>query len=147
MSYSALSDIQGEFKSLTFSASTTPNQTQVTAFITEADAEIDAVLGTKYAVPITDVDDLKLIRNISIGLVAGRVKNIIAVKTGQAEANQGKVSDGDSLIKAARDKLKALRLGEMVLAGSSLLTSHDGVRSGNVNNDVSAVFQKGVDSW
>jgi hypothetical protein len=86
MAYSALSDIQSEFKALTFSASTTPTSTAVGGFITQADAEIDARVGLKYVTPVTGTTSLAILQRISTMLVVGRVKKILEGQADQPRA-------------------------------------------------------------
>lgn len=136
--YATQADIEAEFKALTFSASTNPTATQVVQFIEEEEEVVAASVGMKYALPITSASNpkaFKLIRKTVVELVAGRVKNIIAVKSGSQDANQGKVSDGDAMIKRAMDRLKLIRDGEIKLVDATLASSSDGVSSFNVANE------------
>ena len=134
-SYAQETDIQGEFKSLTFSTTSTPTLAQVGRWIDEEEAKAEASVGMKYAVPITGTKALLMMRTIVIGLVAGRVKNTIAVKSGADAANQGKVSDGDAMIKRSLDMLKSIRDGDIILADATIRSSADGVSSFNVDNE------------
>jgi hypothetical protein len=136
--YVAVADIQKEFKSVTFAATTTPTDSTVDDMIDEEEAEVDSVIGMKYDIPLdASSRAFKLCKKLVKKLVCGRIKNIIAVKSGSSDANQGKVSDGDAMIKESKDTLKLIRDGEIDLKilGATLLGSDDGVKSFNVDNE------------
>lgn len=129
--YCVLADVQSEFKALVFSASTTPTDTQVNGFITQACVEIETKVGMKYQVPVTGTDSLAFLQQIAISLVAGRVKNILPVKTGSQDVDSGgKGRPGDLMIKWGRDTLGAIAKGDLTLRDASLLSSTDGVTTG-----------------
>ncbi len=129
--YFTVADVQSEFRSITFSTTTTPTLATVTAFVAQACVEIETKVGMKYAVPVTAADAVTLLQQIGISLVAGRVKNILPVKTGSEEVNTGgRGRPGDAMIKWARDTLEQIRLGNLALQGATLAGSADGVVSG-----------------
>lgn len=137
MAYSVVADVQAEFKNLTFSSSTYPTDTSVTAFIAQADAFIDSKLGMKYVVPITAAQALLIVKTISVWLVAARVKEIIRVKLG-ATAVEQETREGD-LRQMALDMLKEYIGPEFtsILPGADLASASDGVRSYVVDNSIS----------
>lgn len=130
--YCSVADVQGEFRSLVFSASTTPTTGQVTAWIAQAGVEIESKVGMKYQVPIPNPSDgYTLLQQISISLVAGRVRNVLPVKAGGADGETGgKGRPGDASIAWARGELKKIATGDTALVGASLVSSDDGVQVG-----------------
>ena len=52
MAYSTNAQVASEFKSITFSSSTSVTDTEVDRFIVEADEEINYKIGRVYVVPI-----------------------------------------------------------------------------------------------
>ncbi len=139
--YAQLSDIQGEFKSVTFDTTSTPTATQVDDFIDEEESTVESSVGMKYTIPVSSTASpkaFKLVRKLVKRLVAGRIKNIIAVKSGSQDANQGKISDGDALIADAQKTLLAIRNGDIKLVDGVLASTNDGVRSFNVDNEDSS---------
>jgi hypothetical protein len=149
MAYSTNSEISGEFKGITFSSTTTPNTTDIDRFITEADAEINARVGMKYSVPITlgaSPIAFAILRQISVQLVAGRMKRILEVK--QTSPDLAK-QDGQSkdIAKIARDMLKEIVLGTLPLPDATLLSSGDGVSSSNVSAGREHFFSMDEDQW
>jgi hypothetical protein len=145
MAYSTVSNIQDEFKSVTFSASSTPTDTAVGRFITEADAEIDARIGLRYDTPVTGANSIIILRQISIGLVAQRVKDILRITTGSASAEQ--LHRDRDLAKEARKKLDDIVDGKLLLSDATAASSGQGVYSFNVANEEEHTFEKGVDQW
>lgn len=147
MAYSTTADVQAEFKSVTFGAGTTPTSTQVDGFISEADAEINARVGLKYTTPVTGAESLKILKTISVGLVAGRIQRILETKQATPElANQDtQVKD---LAKEARSKLKEIVAGTLPLPDATLVsTDGDGVKSSNYSAGVEHKFERDTDQW
>lgn len=147
MAYSTSQEVQEEFKEFPISATTAIKADQVTRFIEEADAEIDARLAIRFEVPITSEDALPLIRKISIGLVAGRIKNMLPIQTGDTGIAQSAHGLAGRLEKEARELLRAIVDQEMKLIGVNPATTHQGVKSGNVSANVRHRFKRDQDQW
>jgi hypothetical protein len=145
MAYCTSAQVAAEFKDITFSANTPVTDTDVDRFIAEADAEINSVLAVRYATPITGTEALIIVRQLSIDLVAERVKNIIKVRTGEEVKNQSGRS-GD-LAAEARKRLEALAKGTAKLTDAARSSSHYGIKSYNVANDIEPTFTKDCDAW
>lgn len=148
MSYSQLSDIQNEFKSVTFSATSTPTDAVVTSFIAQADAEIDARIGLRYAVPVNTVSSpiaAVTLKRLSAWLTAARVREIIKVKTGDTQTAQG-ARDGD-IGKMARDQLDQISKGLYLLSDAPLVNSTQAVQSFAYSNGEAFTFDKDSDQW
>lgn len=144
MAYSSVENIQSEFKNLTISATTEVTTTEVTRFIEEADAYIDGVISQKYQVPITGAMSLIIVRQISIYLVAQRVKDILEVKTGSQQSEQ----DGRGSFKAFAEKaLKDIIDDKLLLSDATLYSPEDGVASYVSSNNVPFIFERGTEQW
>jgi len=87
MAYSLNSDVINEFKALdtTNGIITTA---KIDGWIAEADAYIDGILSTLYAVPITNATDLLIVKTVSIGIVAQRVSRVLEVKSTTPKGDQ-----------------------------------------------------------
>lgn len=144
MSYAVYGDVQAEFKDITFSSTTKVKDTEVTEFIVQADALIDAKVGMKYETPVTASGSLPILKMICIMLVSSRVKKILQVKTPEAEKNQEAAPDESRL---AMKMLEEISSGKLPLPGATLATSHDGVASYNVDEGICHTFKKGEDQW
>lgn len=113
MAYCTVTDVASEFKSITFSSTTPVTDTEVTNFIAMDEAVINGRLGLKYTVPITGTSSLLIMKKISLLLVVGKVKNLMAVKSGEAKADQG--GPGDPYIKQAMDMLDMIVNEDIIL--------------------------------
>lgn len=145
MAYSTRTQVEGEFKSVAFSSTTEPTDTEINRFIEEADAEIDSIIGVKYSTPVTDATGIILLRRISIAIVAERVKEILAVKLGKKELEQQSV--GELSATRARSMLDKIAQGKMKLGGAALASSHDGVKSYVSSNSVPHNFDMTKQQW
>jgi len=144
MAYSALADVQNEFKKMTFDSTTSITDTQVNDWIAQADAEIDSIVGLRYIVPITGVNSLLILKRISVEIVAERIKDVLEVKTDE------KVSQNIRNINkvlTARDKLKLISTGDMLLSDALIAGSNAGVTSFTSSNGVEHKFRAGEDQW
>lgn len=147
MAYSTSSDIQSDFKNITFSTTTLVTSDDVEQFIDEADALIDSYLGMRFQVPVEDDDSaLNLLKMFSRTLVADRIKKILEVKqTTNQSANQdirGAYSTKDVL-----QQLRDIRDGNLNLSGATSLVSGGGFYSNNYTNDVTPIFTKNDKAW
>lgn len=145
MAYCTNADVAKEFKGVTFASSgTTISDSTVDGFISEADAEIDGVLSRRYTVPITGTTALKIVKSISIKLVAQRVKDILDVQTGRSEDQQDVRSDS---AKVARETLQSIIENKMTLVDAPLATSHDGVKDFVTGDGYARKFKINEDQW
>jgi phage gp36-like protein len=143
MSYADPSQIQSEFKDVTFDADSAVTDTEVTRFLEEADAEIDINLCGLYETPITGTTALVVVRMISIWLVKDRVSEILLVKTGRPENDQ----DGGSRPgERAREMLKNLAKGTLQLKDATPANPY-AVRSYTAQNSVEFVFDADKVQW
>ncbi len=148
MAYSTNQQVKEEFKDLPLHVTDTAIKTgQVDRFIAEADAEIDGRLAVRYAVPIVAAASLPILRKISIGLTAGRIKNMLPVVTGDDSKNQGNSFIAGRLEKEARALLEDIVNQKILLSGATAATTHQGVKSGNVDAGVCHKFKRDTDQW
>lgn len=147
MSYSTLTDIQGEFRSIQFTASSAVTDSKVISFIKQADQYIDAKLSKKYVTPITGTNSLVIINQISTFLVTQRVRNILEVKTAVSDVQQATRSV--DLNKMAEQMLKDIIESVIILPDAVLQSGHGGVDSFNASSPecVPNQFQYGRNQW
>ena len=143
MAYSTNSNIQSEFKNLTYTSGGITSA-EVDAFIEEEDAFIDGIIGRKYVVPATGTYALRILKTISIQLVVSRIKRILAVKTGRPELDQDSSSN---LFAMAKTKLDDIAAGRLILSDATLGNATDGVDSFAVSDDLEHIFKRDVDQW
>lgn len=148
MAYTTYSEIEKDFKDQSFSDTTgNVRQADVTGFITEADALINAYVGTRYTVPVASGDGLNLLKLLSRSLVTARIKKILEVKQEKStDANQSAVGVLLSVTKVM-EILNDIQSGKLALAGASALLSSGGFYSKNAACDVEPVIKKDEKQW
>jgi hypothetical protein len=142
--YCSEAQVQAEFKQLDISTTTAIKTGQIAEFIAESDAEIDAIIGTRYVVPVDDGNALLLCRMMSRALVANRVAGILAIKSGNQKTDQdaGRMSRED-VLKLARQ----IADGKVAFDGATLIAGDGGVKSYVSGTDVERVFKRGDKQW
>jgi hypothetical protein len=122
MSYCGLEDIQKLLKWFTFSASSKITSSEVTSyFIPEADKIIDSKLQRVYIVPITNSDDIEIIKFISCRIVACEIAHVLVLQS------SGEVSPiVNRWCEQAKEKLDAILTQDILLPNSTLLDDSGG---------------------
>jgi hypothetical protein len=148
MAYTTYQEIQADFKDVTFTTTTNVKSAEVTQFIVESDALIDAYVGTVYTVPVETGDSaLALLKLLSRSLVTARIKKIMEVKQDKStDANQSVVG---VLLSPAQvmNILKDLQKKIIKLDGAVVLSASGGFNSFNVTNSTEAVMKKDSSQW
>lgn len=124
MAYCTISDVQRLMKWFTFSSTSKITSDEITNyFIPEADTIIDSKLARVYTVPITDADDIEIIKYISCRIVACEASHVLVLQA------SGEISE---IVKRwcelAKEKLDAILNQDILLPNSDLLDSADGGR-------------------
>lgn len=146
MAYTTLAAVQDEFKSLVFSASSTPTTTQVTEFIVQEEATLDARISKRYTVPVTaGTGALSIMKRLATLLVKARILDRNEVKTGNQDTDQG--APGDRLRKQVDDMLGGILDGSVNFAGATLAEVGGGVVDYNSRNDVTPTFERNTTQW
>ena len=127
MGYSTQTQIQAEFKSITFSTTSAITASTVASFILQIDAIIDTKLALKYVVPVTGTTSLTLISMISATLVSEKIKKILEVKTENASKVQSSMNISKE--KMMMQMLEDIVAGKILLTDAILKSASDGVRN------------------
>ena len=154
MPYSTPDQVKLELKGLTYSNTSTVKEADVEQWIAEADEEINSAVGVKYKVPVVAADSpfaTILLRTISIALVKGRVADQLKIFTG-GERNQDAQMFHTMTPKEAREKLKMIQMGKLILRDAELVDSRDGVADyttddAEIPGQDDRTFTYGVDEW
>lgn len=145
--YCDASDVQAEFKNITFSETTLTKSSEVEAWILQADALIDSFIGKRYAVPVESGDTaLALLRLFSATLVADRVRKKLEVVQGATEKAQQNPKGMVFSTKDVLDQLRAIARGDMNLVGVGEISPEAGF-SGTDGFGVTPVFKKDTEQW
>lgn len=142
MAYSTNSDVTNEFKSFDTSGKITT--AKIDEWIGQADAYIDGRVGTVYTTPVTGTNSLKILKEISIGLVAQRISRVLEVKSITPKGDQYIPKD---LIKKAEKRLDMIVKRELLLSDAKERSTHNGVKSYSKDNTVNRVFDQTKDQW
>lgn len=144
MAYCTEAQVQAEFKQLDITSTTAIKTGNVAEFIAESDAEINAIIGTRYVVPVASGEALTLCRMMSRALVANRVAGILAIKTGnQAQDQNASRMSREDVLKLAR----SIADGKVAFEGADLIDGDGGVKSYVSGTDVERVFKRGDKQW
>ncbi len=108
--YCTVSDVENYFLNKKFKCDDYLENQEIIAFIAQETAVINAVLKTKYSLPITDTSDLLILKMINEKLVAGTVDGIIREKD-----DEGKFDRNRNLRKEGQSWLDKIMKGEILL--------------------------------
>lgn len=152
MAYAVYTDVQSEFKKLTFDADSVISSSEVTEWITQSENYINAKIGLKYSVPVSATDSpqsVSILKMVSIWLVADRIKEILTVRTGNSATEQ--TSDVKITYRDKAEKmLKDIVGGILPLPDATLGSTSDGVKSYSyteAQSDTPQTFQRAVRQW
>jgi len=144
MAYCTEAQVQAEFKQLDISGTTSIKSAQVAEFIAEADAEINAIIGNRYQVPVANGEALTLCRMMSRALVRERIAGVLAIKQGspKPEQNAAHMTREDVI-----DLATKISKGEIQFPGATLVASEGSVNSYVATNSVERTFKRGERQW
>ncbi len=142
MAYSLNTDVTDEFKNIDTSGLITT--TKIDGWIAQADAYIDGRIGLIYSVPVTGVNSLLVLKEISIGLVAQRIAYILEVKSITPKGDQ---YIPKNLIEQAEKRLDLITERKLILSDADEASSNAGVSSYTSENTVNRTFDVTKDQW
>jgi len=143
MAYSLNSDVIDEFKSLD-TTNGVIDTTKIDEWIDQADAYINGRIGLLYETPVTGTESLKVLKQISIGLVAQRIVHILETKSITPKGDQAIPKD---LITEAKEKLQMIVDRLLLLSDATERSTEQGVRSYTEENTVTRKFDQTKDQW
>lgn len=144
MAYCTEAQVQAEFKDLPITSTSAIKSANVTEYIAEADAALNAIIGTRYQVPVTTGAALTLCQMMSRGLVADRIAGILAVKTATEKINQDATKmSRKEIFQMAKD----IAAGKVAFDGAVLVETGGGVASYVSSNVVERTFKRGEKQW
>jgi len=149
MAYAAYGDIESEFKNLEFSTSKALTPAEVTEFISQEEGVINAAVSTRYDTPVTGTEAVKVLKNISIAIVACRVAKILNLKKDipiPAGMIPQQLNEGWACRKAEK-LLEKIQSGKVVLDDAEAVSSGQGVSSYNSDNSICPVWKRDAKQW
>lgn len=148
MGYCAEADVKNEFRSLAVASGSVITSEKIAEWISQATAEIDGRLSTKYVVPVTGESSLAILKNICTWLVSDRVAKIMELHASppmQGDVKVVKVGTGTA--KDARAMLEDIMNNKIVLIDATLKSSSGGIQSRNVSCNQQHQFKRNRDQW
>lgn len=110
MEYCTVQDIEAYYLNKDFKTDSYCNAKRVEGFIISDAAIIDAALRVRYSLPITNTDDLILLKTINEKMVVGTIDDIFREKTASGEFERTR-----GYRKEANDLLKMIKEGDVLL--------------------------------
>ena len=142
MAYSTNSDVTDEFKSIDTSGLI--STAKIDEWISQDDEYIDGRIGLLYETPVTAVKSLKIVKQISIGLVAQRIAFILETKSITPKGDQ---AIPKNLITEAKERLQMIVDRKLLLSDATERSTHAGVKSFTSDNVVARKFDLNVNQW
>jgi phage gp36-like protein len=148
MSYATVADIESEFKSIDFTTGALVTS-EVTEFLNQTDALIDAYLNQRYVLPITDADSLLILKKIEIDFVAYRVAKILNLKKEIPLPDKSVIQDLNNAasFKQSKELLEKIFDGEVILPGATPKASSGGFSDYNSANSIEPIFERDTKQW
>lgn len=149
MAYAVFGDIESEFKNLSLATGHALVAVEITEFISQEEAVINAMISNRYETPITGTQALKMMKSISIAYVAYRVAKILNLKK-DVPIPKGfvpqQLNEGSAFVKA-RKQLEAIQSGKIVLNDAVARSAEQGVKSYNSENSISSIWKRDTRQW
>jgi phage gp36-like protein len=151
MAYAAISDIEAEFREITFddASGDALTEAEITEFISQEEAVINAMISNRYEIPVTGTEAVKVMKSISIAFVAYRVAKILNLKKEVPIPEKfvpQQLNEGAAFVKA-KAQLKAIQSGKIILKDAVALSLGQGVNSYNYENSISPLWERDTPQW
>jgi len=163
MGYTTLAKIKSQFRQIQIEAETGDEdqdtvitEEDITLWISESDAQIDATLGSYYITPITGSEALKIMSTISTYLVSHRIKTILELDTQVSDKKQEVQTNlekkAEKMLSNLMPKFNAKTGGwdepiMIISDATKRATSPDSSSIFSYNNNQSATFKKNGNNW
>lgn len=148
MSYAVFGDIQAEFKDITFASTTAVTDANVTEYIAQEEAALEAEVATIYVTPITGTKAISIMKKMTTLMVKARILDILPVKTGNRNPDQEDPADKlREQVMGENGMLAKIKSKLLILVDATLLESTGGVKSYAVNNDLDHTFHRDTKEW
>jgi hypothetical protein len=148
MAYAKLcgtTDLNAYYQGITLSTSTKPTLAQVNDWIDQSTALIYSAVAENYAIPVTDTDDLLILKNLSVKYVRDELNFVLGKNRVNIAANQ-MMTPRTISHKGFEKKLDKLREGTFRLLNTSPSTEVE-VYSYTAANSITAESKKGTAQW
>jgi len=138
MGYCTTQDIEGYFLNKSFNCGDYLTNGKADGFIAVDAALINSSLRVRYTVPITNTNDLMILKMINEKMVVGTIDDIFREKK-----EDGAFDRGRSTRKEALDMLKQIKNGDLILESSGNTSAF---KFNKINSDDTEVVPRFKDS-
>lgn len=138
MSYCTVQDLEGYFLNKSFKCGDYLTNGKAEGFIIADAAIIDASLRVRYTLPITNVNDLQILKSINEKMAVGTIDDIFREK-----GDDGTFERGRNTRKEALDMLKQIKEGDLILESTGNTSP---IKFNNTNSDEKEVVPRFKDS-
>lgn len=145
--YCTYTQVQEEFKALTFGTGTAIGTSRVDRFCQESSAYIDGKVGLLYSTPVDSTNSPKsflILQHICIALVARRIRPILGVEAPVATDSQKTRGEGEI---DPEEMLNDIIANKTLLSDATKLSSDGGVTSYTKTNSVPHIFDICKKQW
>lgn len=115
MSYCTVEDIEGYYLNKEFNCDDYMSNEETKVHIAQDAAVIDAVLKTRYSLPIVDQSDLLILKMINEKMVVGTLDDVFRERTEDDRFERHRKTRKEAL-----DWLRQIKDGELILDGTAL---------------------------
>ena len=136
--YCTVEDLEGYFLNKSFKCGDYLTNGKAESFIVSDAALIDAILKTRHSLPITNTNDLIILKTINEKMVVGTIDDIFREKN-----TDGQFERGRNTRKEALDLLKQIKDGDLILETTGNTSV---MKFNNINSDGDEVTPKFKDS-
>ena len=140
----SVADVQAHYPAIEFSGSTTPTLRQVSVWCVEATAIIYARLATSYVIPVTNADDLTVLKAIARYYVLPRIDKILSKSTVTKSKSSSKE---ESPAETFSRMLEEVAEGTLLLINSTRESTYKGGYSYTQENSITPKSSKEDDIW
>lgn len=155
MAYATVADVKRKIPGTDFPSTANANkvdETDLEAWIDEAEQEIDDKLRHRYEVPITGTAALITLRQFVVDMVVWRVKaatekrSVVPVP-GSGQGFQVQEPNAADPVRVVRARLKAIAEFREGLGGATEVNTSTGIRDYVTENDVEPEFDATKEQW
>lgn len=132
--YCSVQDLESYFLNKEFKCGDYLTNGKAESFIYSDAAIIDAVIKSRYSLPITNTNDLVILKTINEKMVVGTIDDIFREKNAEGQFERGR-----NTRKEALDMLKQIKDGDLVLNGTGATSV---IKFNNIDSDGEEVLPR-----
>lgn len=136
--YCTVEDLESYYLNKEFKCGDYLTNGKADGFILDDGALIDAIIKARYSLPVTNTNDLMILKSINTKMVVGTIDDIFREKNADGQFERGR-----NTRKEALDLLKQIKEGDLVLDGNENTSV---IKFNDVNSDGDEVTPKFKDS-